>query len=453
MLKSRIRFLPNVWRNYSDFLTNSDVGISFRKKDVTRLVFRTFLNHPSVLLRQLLFSKEILLPDEIETPFGISLTSSSRLLWISREAAKNGVLTQNLDLTLEYDFLRFPSRFNVFIWDLAGASKKNASLTQESLESLKLGPSQSIYHNDNYVLESFRSASLWHGAFLKTEGKGYFPDCSQPKNNSLWPHEVFMVQNQNQFQTLVPQSIIEVQYPVLFVGTSESWFHFLVEIVPRILFALETIKMPIEIVVRSTAPNNIKYVLRELAGMQPIELNTFEELRSNPIYIVQDKFTRSLQDYEYDSEILNSARTKMLSSVNPSEIRKIFLDRKRGLFRPMQNKRRVRSLLKEMGFQIVFPENLDFVDLVSLVHGAEILVGESGAALTNIMFMKPEAICVELHPGYGDVGFWRKFSESFDISYFELCGKRQQLGFQGIASDGFRISVKALRKLLIQVTN
>jgi capsular polysaccharide biosynthesis protein len=225
----------------------------------------------------------------------------------------------------------------------------------------------------------------------------------------------------------------------------------LVDIAPRIIFALENIIISMPILVKSTAPENIKKVLKILSGFDPIESHMYNEVSSSNIYVVQDVIPKTLHDYRFDSMRLGIVRSKLLLNLRSTHSKRIFLDRKRGLFRPMQNKSQIRRLLRSFGFIFIYPEDLDILDSVGLFYGAEIIIGESGAALSNIMFMNPSSVFIELYPGYGDVGFWRRYAQNFDINYFELSGTSRMIGLQGIAMDGFRISRKALKKLLLEI--
>ena len=73
--------------------------------------------------------------------------------------------------------------------------------------------------------------------------------------------------------------------------------------------------------------------------------------------------------------------------LNPSHgFRKLFITRKKPKYRRLLNIEKIEELMITLGFEIVFAESLSFINQVQLFSQAEIVVGPSGAGLTNIIF-------------------------------------------------------------------
>ncbi len=64
----------------------------------------------------------------------------------------------------------------------------------------------------------------------------------------------------------------------------------------------------------------------------------------------------------------------------------------------LRNREAVERRVADLGFTIVRPEHLSFLEQVALMSSAELVVGESGAAMANIGFCPPGARVLEIQP-------------------------------------------------------
>jgi capsular polysaccharide biosynthesis protein len=127
---------------------------------------------------------------------------------------------------------------------------------------------------------------------------------------------------------------------------------------------------------------------------------------------------------------------------------KIYLMRPRGLFRPLQNEKRVLSGLTTMGFKVISPERLDFHEVLKYMTNARIIVAESGAALTNILFALPGAKIIELYPGKGPMTFWPELAEIAGAEVRKIMSLPCPIGPRGLARDGIYIPFRKLKRTL-----
>ncbi|MEI8216421.1 MAG: glycosyltransferase family 61 protein [Eubacteriales bacterium] len=81
---------------------------------------------------------------------------------------------------------------------------------------------------------------------------------------------------------------------------------------------------------------------------------------------------------------------------NAEGFRKIFISRKNQDNSRLTNEWDVISLFRSKGFEIVFPEELSFIEQVELFGQAKYIVGATGAAFTNIIYCpdNAEIICI-----------------------------------------------------------
>ena len=121
-------------------------------------------------------------------------------------------------------------------------------------------------------------------------------------------------------------------------------------------------------------------------------------------------------------------------------LRVFFFRRKKRLSRPLQNEYEIYHLLEELGFYSCYPEEFTANQIVNLMQNCEVLVAEGGAALTNLMFMKPNSTLVQLIPAVGDFSMWEEYSKIFQISYHQIVGFKKWVGKTGVAFDGYKIN-------------
>lgn len=88
--------------------------------------------------------------------------------------------------------------------------------------------------------------------------------------------------------------------------------------------------------------------------------------------------------------------------------RRLFL-RRTSQFRQMRNVMEVEALLHELGFLVIEPETLSFVDQVKLFSSAEIIVAQAGAALGNMIFA-PENCHVVILSAWSPFSIYYYFS-------------------------------------------
>lgn len=77
-------------------------------------------------------------------------------------------------------------------------------------------------------------------------------------------------------------------------------------------------------------------------------------------------------------------------------VRRVFVDRRRS--RRIANATALAATLDHLGFARVFPEDLPLREQIALFRGADIVLGQHGAGLTNIMHCRPETLVIEIMP-------------------------------------------------------
>jgi hypothetical protein len=95
---------------------------------------------------------------------------------------------------------------------------------------------------------------------------------------------------------------------------------------------------------------------------------------------------------------------KTIDSSNFSK--RVFISRNKNSIRRIKNEEEVFKLFEPYGFVKYELENLSILEQVALFYHAEIIVGEHGAGLANIVFCQPETQVVEIFQARYDAMYW-----------------------------------------------
>lgn len=122
-----------------------------------------------------------------------------------------------------------------------------------------------------------------------------------------------------------------------------------------------------------------------LLGMAPVPaFFPFEMKPGRPIYDAiwpADVFARVRE------RILARARERGMLS--PRTDRRLFISRKAFTQRALVNEDAIAERLRPLGFEVIYPETLSFLEQVDAFHSAAIVVGSSSSALSNGLFCRP----------------------------------------------------------------
>lgn len=99
--------------------------------------------------------------------------------------------------------------------------------------------------------------------------------------------------------------------------------------------------------------------------------------------------------------------------------KKLYLQSKNNRLRKLLNIVEVEALLHKQGFDFVDPGALSFEAQFELFSQAEIIIGNSGAAFTNLLFMKEGSTAIALYPSVESTNYYI-FQPLADASQVEL---------------------------------
>ena len=101
--------------------------------------------------------------------------------------------------------------------------------------------------------------------------------------------------------------------------------------------------------------------------------------------------------------------------------RKIYVSRANTYRRKISNESELLPIFNKYQFEIIFPENLRFEDQIKLYYSSSVLIGLHGAGLTNMMFMQPGSIVIEIRRK-GDAlnNCFFSMASDLNLNYFYL---------------------------------
>ena len=128
---------------------------------------------------------------------------------------------------------------------------------------------------------------------------------------------------------------------------------------------------------------------------------------------------------------------------------KIYVSRNRTPQRRLRNEDEIAGVLTRLGYEIVYPEELSFDEQIARFSGARYVVGNLGAALTNLVFaprsVRLLALTTELMP---DDFYWDLMAQKSG-TYLSLHGRATDPDL-GMQSD-FEIGLDRFTELLLQL--
>jgi len=83
--------------------------------------------------------------------------------------------------------------------------------------------------------------------------------------------------------------------------------------------------------------------------------------------------------------------------ISVARIDKLYISRQFAGRRSVVNEKEILEIVKKYGFTVFHPEHFSFLEQVAIFSNVRYLVGEHGAGLTNLLFMRTGASVLELH--------------------------------------------------------
>jgi hypothetical protein len=416
---------------------------------------KTYLNNPFFLFADILFGRTI----HFEIPFGDNSsllyrvsTADGKAVWISRSALFNFLLPNNLELSLEFQRITKSKKFNLYVHDaLTDFPFSSEVQSRFGWSAQQLDLESNRFCQVLFCAREYRGALIHHGTVVEADQKLCLVDLKYDEKpiSRLWPYfytlrEGFAVILRGlERESIVPKGI--------FIGSTSNWYHFLIDILPGLIFYSETNAISSPLVLQGDVPNSIIELVKIITGLDPILIPCGESVRFNSLTVIKSReFSqiRHSEDYFMYLEIIRRVVLKKYGfepNARPNG-RKVLIRREAGLFRPLRNAFWIEKFLKFRGFEVIYPSHCTLREQIALFQESTVIVAESGAAMANLLFVNQFTKVIELQPPHSHASdLWQTISNYFCANHVILLGKRRTLGLRYFGTDGFTVPIHLLR--------
>jgi hypothetical protein len=183
-----------------------------------------------------------------------------------------------------------------------------------------------------------------------------------------------------------------------------------------------------------------------------IDSNNFRHINANEIVAIDHPWYRKgyvQQEISYLPEwIIIYLREKFLNLKKKFKAsKKVFIDRSDSQYNHCKliNNQDIIEYLKLKGFESYQVSKLDFFEQIYLFENADIIISPHGAALTNIIFSKPNLQLVELIPNNHDSVKCQRISKILNFNYKRI--NLKQMDSSDVDGD-IRVEISELNKIL-----
>ena len=286
-----------------------------------------------------------------------------------------------------------------------------------------LGSTDTVIYGDSFFHYELNVMSSQHD--LKC------PDIFSPKHNK----SIYTI------NTFCCRSIENGKALSLLKEHSTNYYHWITELIPKLLQMLKSLTREEErvyILVDEGIPEQCLELLELLLEGSEVRMYKIVKVKyGESVYCKQLVYCTPLWTaLDNTKHLPNPKKEFFLSIDNLKEVKeevhrkfegkrfsagskKLYLQGKNNKLRRIHNILEVERLLYKYGFNFVDTASLSFEAQFELFSHAEIVIGNSGAAFTNLLFMKEGSTAIVLYPSVQSTNYY-VFQPLADVSHVEL---------------------------------
>ncbi len=428
-----------------EVLTNDDLAQApnWINRSVVRWLIRDFVKNFSFVIHSFWNTYRIRIEGDnlIDFPLTVIAADGSKP-WVARSCITQGIRPTIVNEFLEMYRSRNPFDFGFLVRSVKSSSNSNIFNPYESERFQYLYEKDFSPTNFELSYSQYSNTKILHGRLAIK--KNQILQLSNKRLELSRKSPTFVEESPDGYKVLKTHFTAPHLPQAIFLGNDFNLYHFLVECLIRLIAAPEDVYKGIPVVIESgTHPNLIEFA-KILTGAEPVLISPCESVQVDELILCREHGVRDpikvLERVAYLPELAKRIIKNTHAQSLGIEPKRIFFRRKKRLSRPLQNEEQIYQLLEELGFYACYPEEFTVSQIVNLMQNCEILVAEGGAALTNLMFMKPNSSFFQLIPAVGDFSMWEDYSKIFQINYHQIVGSRKWVGKNGIAFDGYSIN-------------
>lgn len=168
---------------------------------------------------------------------------------------------------------------------------------------------------------------------------------------------------------------------------SDNFYHWFVEVVPKVIALQEALKNGMVLLLPDQYDKKYQLKSLEILGIKHMVIK--KEIVFIPrVYIV----SRESDFIGYNSKktiqrLGNRLRNSLSTSFVPSTTDKVYISRQKAGRRKLVNEDAILPVLVDLGFKVIYAEELSFTDTILFFSKVRYLVAVHGAGLTNMIYM------------------------------------------------------------------
>lgn len=334
--------------------------------------------------------------DQISYPIRLNGLANSNV-WISRTAVVSGVVPNCESEEIDWNLVRGRNNFLMMILKLKSRKKIKFFAPQLGLQVNHSGfvpiVKQEIY--------KFEGVKLVHSRNILQDKELLFPVLASKSTFAGWP--TFDPYYHDDRLMLMPSTFKSSYDSGIFFRFRNNWFHFLVETMSSLVKFESQLRNQDIILPKGTFPQIVE-ALRLFSPASLIYTSYLDEINFAHLTVIDLDNTANLEFRERKAE-LNQLRRFINSNIQyrtNQSFEKIYIKRSANLFRNLINRDSVENYLSDLGYACLDLGEKAFADQVSIIRNASVIVAETGAALTNIVFAHQNCHVIELMPERSD---------------------------------------------------
>lgn len=449
------RIIPNVYKYQKDevltLINDSPDSELDMSKSVLRWLIREIVKNTRFFVQSIYstFRYEVEINDISQLPISIQ-SIDGQLIWINRKALLKGIVPYELEGTLEESRLKNPFQYKALLRHASGTTSDYMVFELDKYSLEHIDPSDPRNRIFSLEVDEITNAKIFHAKLVASSNE--IIAMSNRRTVMIPRKPAFINFRDGHYQVFRLFRKSQSVPKAIYVGTSTNWFHFIVELASRIVELPKEVRDGTPIVIEKNAHENIVRLCELMTGVHPIQLSIGDSIKVDNLMIVREFGVGDPIDSTQRRDVLKKFQEQIIEKVDKGEVsgyEKIYLRRPRNLYRPLQNENQVAKILHENGFVSIYPEAYRLDDFIRVIRSAEYVVAESGAAITNLMFAKAGVKFLEILPAIAIIDFWKDFVSLFGIEYSVIQGKANRIGQKGYAYDGYRVSTRKLKDLLL----
>jgi hypothetical protein len=275
------------------------------------------------------------------------------------------------------------------------------------------------------------------GVLFRTNLRVFKPSLIHESLASIYTPFFFLTRLLKNGVKILP---LRKMYGVVFDGWSHGYFHWLTEVLPKILRERDSVN---SLVLLFPKRYSSGFFSESLKLLNVTNVQYFDEKRI--LFLKNATLITGVKPAgNYDEKEVTHLRNLFVKKYSAKPFRRVYISRAKAGRRKVANENELISVLNKYRFELVFAEDFPFNTQVQLMAETQYLVSIHGAGLTNMLFMHPHTHVLEfkLKDDYANLCYF-SLASALTINYHYIVCAGSPGAAEAISSD-YIVSVHEL---------